>query len=340
MAVLVTGGAGYIGSHTVRQLIDWGAEVVVLDNFYSGHRWAVAEEATLIEGDIADQTLVEEIIKQHQIHAVVHFAGYIVVPESVADPVKYYENNVVGSLRLIDVCARNGVRQFVFSSSAAVYGMPDEVKPITESTPMQPINPYGNTKLITEMTLRDIEGAYADSDQPFRFVALRYFNAAGAQVAGNLGQSTPDATHLIKVACEAACGIRDKMMIFGDDYPTDDGTCVRDYIHVDDLANAHLKALEYLAGGGESVSLNCGYGKGYSVSEVVAQVKAVSGVDFTVEMAPRRAGDPPELTANNAKIRSTLGWEPQHDDLGLICKTAYEWEIKWQETLKNQVGNA
>jgi len=329
MAILVTGGAGYIGSHTVRQLVDAGSTVVVLDNFYSGHRWAVAEQATLVEGDIADQALVEEIVKKHHIEAVVHFAGYIVVPESVSDPVKYYENNVVGSIRLIDACARAGVRQFVFSSSAAVYGMPDDL-PIQESAPLLPINPYGNTKLITEMTLRDIEGAYADADQPFRFVALRYFNAAGAQVSGDLGQATPEATHLIKVACEAACGVRDKLSIFGNDFPTTDGTCVRDYIHVDDLASAHLKALSYLVEGGESVSLNCGYGKGYSVAEVVEQFKVVSGVDFPVEMAPRRAGDPPELTANNTEIRRCLGWEPQYDDLSLICKTAYDWEIKWQ----------
>jgi len=329
MNILVTGGAGYIGSHTVKQLVDAGHRVVVLDNFYSGHRWAVDPEATLIEGDIADQALLVELLKTHQIDSVVHFAGYIVVPESVSDPFKYYENNVVGSLRLIETCAQQNVRRFVFSSSAAVYGLPDNNK-VSETTRLQPINPYGNTKLITEMTLNDVASAYQASATPFNFVALRYFNAAGAQIAGKLGQATPDATHLIKVACEAATGKRDKIMLFGSDYDTPDGSCVRDYIHVDDLAAAHLKALDYLADGGASTRLNCGYGQGYSVKEVVAMVKTVSGVNFTAIESERRAGDPPSLIADNTAIKSVLGWSPQNDDLELICRTAFKWEQTWQ----------
>ena len=330
MNILVTGGAGYIGSHTVKQLIDAKHQVVVLDNFYSGHRWAVDSSATLVEGDIANQTLLTEIIQQYKIESVVHFAGYIVVPESVENPFKYYQNNVVGSLKLIQACAENGVRQFVFSSSAAVYGMP-EVERVSESSRVAPINPYGHTKLITEMTLNDVMGAYKACEVPFQFVALRYFNAAGAQVAGNLGQSTPQATHLIKVACETALGARDQMMIFGTDYNTADGTCVRDYIHVDDLAAAHLNALEYLADGGESLRLNCGYGQGYSVREVVNMVKKVSGVDFNALEAGRRAGDPPSLIADNTQIKQLLNWSPKNNDLELICRTAFEWETKWQQ---------
>lgn len=329
MNILVTGGAGYIGSHTVKQLVDGGHRVVVLDNFYSGHRWAVDPGATLVEGDIADQALLDKVLKQHRIDSVVHFAGYIVVPESVADPFKYYENNVVGSLRLIESCVNNSVKQFVFSSSAAVYGLP-ETEQVNENTRVAPINPYGHTKLITEMTLNDVALGWENKDTPFRFVALRYFNAAGAQVAGKLGQATPEATHLIKVACETALGVRDKMMLFGTDYGTVDGSCVRDYIHVDDLAKAHLHALDYLADGGESVRLNCGYGKGYSVKEVINMVKQVSGVDFTTIETARRAGDPPSLIADNTRIKSVLNWRPQHDDLELICRTAFEWEKIWQ----------
>ena len=329
MNILVIGGAGYIGSHTVKQLIDAGHRVVVLDNFYSGHRWAVDEQATLVEGDIADQGLLDVLLPQHQIEAVVHFAGHIVVPESVENPFKYYQNNVVGSLRLIESCVKNRVGQFVFSSSAAVYGMPDTEK-VCEDTALAPINPYGNTKLITEMTLNDVAQPTQQQALPFRFVALRYFNAAGAQMAGNLGQSTPEATHLIKVACEAALGVRDKMMIFGTDYDTLDGSCVRDYIHVEDLASAHLRALDYLDLGGRSLRLNCGYGQGYSVKQVVEMVKRVSGVDFSAVESGRRAGDPPSLIADNTQIKSRLNWSPQYDDLELICRSAFEWEQKWQ----------
>ena len=330
MNILVTGGAGYIGSHTVKHLIDAGHHVVVLDNFYSGHRWAIDPKATLVEGDIANQGLLDTVFKDNHIDSVVHFAGYIVVPESVVDPFKYYDNNVVGSLRLIEACKKNDVRHFVFSSSAAVYGSPDTAK-VSEDTPLLPINPYGNSKLITEMTLNDISMACRDKVSGFSFIALRYFNAAGAQVAGNLGQATPEATHLIKVACETATGLRNSMSIFGTDYDTVDGSCVRDYIHVEDLASAHVKALDFLADGGESQRLNCGYGVGYSVKEVVNMVKRVSGVNFTAIESDRRAGDPPSLIADNTRIKSLLNWKPHYDDLELICRTAFKWEQHWQQ---------
>ncbi len=333
MRILVTGGAGYIGSHTVRQLVDAGHDVWVLDNFYSGHAWAVAHEATLVEGDIADKPLVNNILTQNNIEAVVHFAGHIVVPESVSVPFKYYQNNVVGSLTLIECCLHSDVNHFVFSSSAAVYGMPAR-SPVDEHMPTSPINPYGNTKLITEFTLQDAAASLTNRNN-FNFIALRYFNAAGASFSGKLGQATPEATHLIKVACEAACGARAGMSIFGEDYPTPDGSCVRDYIHVEDLAQAHLDAINYLGNGGDSHSLNCGYGLGYSVKQVVDTVKKVSGVDFAVKLEGRRAGDPPELIADNSKIRSVLGWVPQHDNLEGICQTAFEWEKIWQQRKNN-----
>ncbi len=326
-SVLVTGGAGYIGSHTTRQLADAGHKVTVLDNLYSGHEWAVDSRATFVRGDISDNALVERTLQERNISAVVHFAGHIVVPESVSDPLKYYRNNVAGSLALIESSVAAGVRQFVFSSSAAVYGIPDN-NPIDEDTALNPINPYGASKLMTEWTLRDLGSATAD----FHFVALRYFNVAGAHAGGELGQSTPAATHLIKVACEAACGKRSGMAIYGDDYPTPDGTCIRDYIHVDDLARAHLDALRWLDGGGDSVVLNCGYGRGYSVREVVEHVREESGVNFEVTMAGRRAGDPAALVAENSRIRTLFGWEPQFDDLGLICRSAYQWELKLLES--------
>jgi UDP-glucose 4-epimerase len=258
----------------------------------------------------------------------VHFAGHIVVPESVSDPFKYYQNNVVGSLKLLQCCIDNDIRHFVFSSSAAVYGMPD-ISPVTESMPTQPINPYGNTKLITEMSLQDAAGSFINK-RDFNFIALRYFNAAGAAFSGELGQATPNATHLIKVACEAACGARDGMAIYGEDYPTPDGSCVRDYIHIEDLAQAHIDALAYLEKGGTSHSLNCGYGQGYSVKQVIDTVKKVSGVDFPVSIEGRRAGDPPELIADNSKIREVLGWMPKFNSLETICETAYSWEKTWQ----------
>ncbi len=329
--VLVTGGAGYIGSHTALRLVEAGHDVVVLDNLYSGHRWAVPERAGFAEGNIADRELVGNILRERRIDAVIHFAGHIVVPESVENPGKYYRNNVVGSFNLIEACIAGGVGHFVFSSSAAVYGIPRNGSPgggitgtgIAETADPAPINPYGSGKLITEWTLRDLA---AGAGGRFKFVALRYFNVAGARADGTLGQATPRATHLIKVACQAACGVRDGLSVFGDDYPTPDGTCIRDYIHVEDLAAAHLDALDYLDAGGESAAMNCGYGHGHSVREVIECVKAVSGVDFPVTIAPRRAGDPPALVADNALIRQRLGWTPRYDDLTTICHTAYRWE--------------
>lgn len=323
----MTGGAGYIGSHTVFQLLQSGHNVVVLDNFYSGHHWALDSRAAFYQGDIADQQLVEQILGSHQIEAVAHFAAYMVVPESVEKPFKYHRNNVVGSLNLIESCIRSGVNRFVFSSSAATYGIPD-VSFINETTPQHPINPYGTTKLMTEWMLRDI----ATSAAAFNYVALRYFNVAGAHSNGNLGQATPAATHLIKVACQTACEQRDAMAIFGDDYATPDGTCIRDYIHVEDLADAHVDAISYLEKGGQSIALNCGYGVGYSVRQVIDCVKKVSSNDFAVEVRPRRAGDPPQLVADNSRILALFDWQPRFNDLEIICKNAFEWECRLNQT--------
>lgn len=319
--VLVTGGAGYIGSHTVLQLVESGYDVVVLDNLYSGHRWALPDGVAFYQGTIHDRELVGEIIHKCNVDAVIHIAGHIVVSESVSNPAKYYQNNVIGSLNLIDTCIAKGISRFVFSSSAAVYGIP-EICPVSEQVAAQPINPYGATKLITEWTLRD----FAAASRAFNYVALRYFNVAGAHTKGGLGQATSEATHLIKAACQTACGRRAHLSIFGDDYPTVDGTCIRDYIHVDDLATAHLDALLYLYDGGESNVLNCGYGRGFSVKQVVDCVKSVSNVDFGVKVEPRRAGDPPELIADNKKIKRVLNWQPKHDELATICRSAYLWE--------------
>ncbi len=326
--ILVTGGAGYIGSHTALHLVESGYDVVVLDNLYSGHRWAVPDAAVFYQGDIHDRDLVGEIISKYNIDSVIHFAGHIVVPESVENPAKYYQNNVVGSLNLIDACIANNVNHFIFSSSAAVYGMPESC-PVNEQAMAQPINPYGATKLMTEWTLRDFSLAISSQSfrsKSFNYVALRYFNVAGAHIDGGLGQSTPEATHLIKVACQTACGMRPYLSVFGDDYPTTDGSCIRDYIHVDDLAVAHLDALRYLHHGGESSALNCGYGHGYSVKQVIESVKAVSNVDFAVKTMPRRVGDPPELIADNKKIKRVLNWQPTHNNLATICRSAYLWE--------------
>ncbi|MCY3769193.1 MAG: UDP-glucose 4-epimerase GalE [Gammaproteobacteria bacterium] len=322
--ILVTGGAGYIGSHTALQLIEAGHDVVVLDNLYAGHEWAVPKPARFYEGNISDRTLVQKIIRDHAIGSVIHFAGYTVVPDSMVNPAKYYANNVLGSLNLIETCIHQGVRQFVFSSSAAVYGNPQRV-PVSETMHPRPINPYGTTKLMTEWTLRDLARAASGG---FSFVALRYFNVAGAHPRGRLGQATPEATHLIKVACQTACGSRPSLTVYGDDYATPDGTCIRDYIHVEDLAAAHLLALDYLDHGGASQVLNCGYGQGFSVREVIDCVKEVSGVDFKVAIGPRRAGDPPELIADNTRIKHLLGWKPRYDDLATICKSAFLWEKK------------
>lgn len=324
--VLVTGGAGYIGSHSCRQLVDAGYRIVVLDNFYSGHRWAIPQAAALVEGDVGDTDLVRDTLQRFSADAVIHFAGHIVVPESIENPIKYYRNNTIASCNLIQACVDVGVDKFIFSSTAAVYGIPT-VLPVGEDADTDPINPYGMSKLATEWILRDVATSLqGQASGRFRYMALRYFNVAGARLDGTLGQATPEATHLIKVAAEAACGLRDGVTIFGTDYPTEDGTCVRDYIHVDDLARAHLSALTYLLDGGQSQTLNCGYGMGFSVRQVLDTIQAVSGVELDVREGPRRAGDPPRLVANAQRIRDTLSWTPQHQDISVICRSAYNWE--------------
>lgn len=324
-SVLVTGGAGYIGSHTVWQLVEGGYQVVVLDNLYSGHRWAVHPGAEIVIGDAGDMALVRSLLRERGIRSVVHFAGHIVVPESVRDPLKYYHNNTAVSRNLMAASVAEGVTNFVFSSSAAVYGIPARV-PADETAETRPISPYGASKLMTEWMLRDLAAATVSAERPFRYVALRYFNVAGARLDGRLGQATPEATHLIKTACLVACGLRSHIDLFGTDYGTPDGTCIRDYIHVEDLAAAHLLALQYLARGGVSQVLNCGYGKGSSVREVINMVQRVSARDIPVHEVARRAGDPPSLTAAAQRVRDVLGWTPRHQDLEVICRSAYEWE--------------
>ena len=319
--ILVTGGAGYIGSHVVRQLGDAGESVVTLDNLSTGFEAAVTA-GELIIGDTGDEQLLDRIFAEHEFDTVMHFAAHTIVPESVADPLKYYRNNTANSRTLLEVCQKYGVRNVVFSSTAAVYGLPPGGK-ASETTPTDPINPYGTSKLMTEWMLRDLAFAGGPS-----YVALRYFNVAGCEPTGTIGQSTPNATLLVKVACEAATGQRDKVSVFGTDYPTPDGTGLRDYIHVSDLATAHLDALAYLRADGEPVTLNCGYGHGYSVREVLSAVEKANGAPLTIVEEPRRAGDPPELVAVSDKIHSVLGWEPKFDDLDTIVRTSLEWERK------------
>ena len=324
MAILVTGGAGYIGSHMVLELTDAGETVVVLDNLSTGFRWAIPEHVKLVVGDIGDEALLETIFRDNGIDAIIHFAGSIVVPDSVADPLGYYLNNTVKSRALMAAAVAAGVRQFIFSSTAAVYGSPKQ-NPVTETADMAPMSPYGSSKLMTEIMLRDASVAH-----DFRYVALRYFNVAGADPKGRSGQSTPRATHLIKVACETALGKRDHMEVFGTDYPTPDGTCVRDFIHVKDLARAHVAALEHLRAGGASDVFNCGYSKGYSVLQVIEAVRKAAGRSFDVRLSPRRPGDPPAIVAASDKIRAQLGWTPEHDDLDRIVEQALAWEARLQ----------
>jgi UDP-glucose 4-epimerase len=318
-SVLVTGGAGYIGSHVVRQLGEAGYRVVVLDNLTKGYREAVTH-GELVVGDTGDAELVGRLLREHSVRSVLHFAAFTIVPESVADPLKYYRNNTCSTRTLLECCAEASVSHFIFSSTAAVYGIP-EVVPVSEGTPTAPINPYGTSKLMSEWMLRDLAAATS-----MRFVALRYFNVAGSDPGGRIGQSTPEATLLIKVAAEAAVGRRDGIAIFGTDYPTPDGTGIRDYIHVEDLADAHLQALHHLEDGGESLTLNCGYGHGFSVREVLDSVERVHGAPLPVREEPRRAGDPPTLVADASRIRAVLGWEPRHDDLDFIVRTSLDWE--------------
>ncbi|KZD02016.1 MULTISPECIES: UDP-glucose 4-epimerase GalE [unclassified Thalassospira] len=320
MTVLVTGGAGYIGSHAALALLDGGRDVVVLDNLSQGHRWAVPTGAAFVEGDCGDEDLVRRVIAEHDVTAIMHFAGSIIVPDSVIYPLEYYRNNTVNSRALLQVAVDNGVKHFIFSSTAGVYGEP-KATPINEDFALKPISPYGTSKMMTEKMLADAAIAH-----DLRYVALRYFNVAGADPKGRSGQTSRKATHLIKIASQAATGTRPQMAIYGEDYETPDGTCIRDYIHVSDLANAHVLALEYLERGGESDVMNCGYGRGFSVREVIGAVKKVSGVDFEVELADRRPGDPAALIAAADRIRQKLGWTPVHDDLEDIVRHALDWE--------------
>ena len=319
--VLVTGGAGYIGSHAVLALADAGMPVVVVDNLVTGFRWAVDPRATFIEGDIGDAELMADILERHQIGAILHFAGSVVVPESVADPLKYYHNNTANSRSLLASAVRAGVRHFIFSSTAATYGIPETI-PAAEDMPTRPINPYGMSKLMTEAMLADVAAAH-----PINYCALRYFNVAGADPSGRTGQSTAGATHLIKVAVEAALGKRAGVEVFGTDFATPDGTGVRDYIHVSDLVDAHLHALALLrADPATSHVMNCGYGRGFSVLEVLDAVDRVAGVRINRTLSPRRAGDPDALTADNSRILARTAWRPKHDDLDGIVRNALDWE--------------
>jgi UDP-glucose 4-epimerase len=320
MSVLVTGGAGYIGSHMVLELLDAGEDVLVLDNLSTGFRWAVPAEAKFVEGDIGDHDLVRCLLLKNKIDAVIHFAGSIVVPDSISDPLGYYHNNTCKSRSLLECTVEAKVPHFIFSSTAAVYGMPKQ-NPVSEDARLEPISPYGSSKLMTEIMLCDTAHAH-----DLKYVALRYFNVAGADPLGRSGQSTPQATHLIKVAGEAALGLRPYLEVFGTDYPTPDGTCVRDYVHVTDLARAHISALEYLREGGKSEVLNCGYGTGYSVLDVIDAVKRASGSDFAVRLGPRRPGDPAALIAQANRIGEVLGWVPMLDDLDTIVESALGWE--------------
>jgi UDP-glucose 4-epimerase len=317
--ILVTGGAGYIGSHVARQLGERGEQLVTLDNLSTGFRGAVLHGA-FVQGDTGDAKLVAKTLAEHKIDTVLHFAAHIQVPESVANPLKYYRNNTANTRTLLECCVAAGVKHFVFSSTAAVYGMPPGGV-ADETTPTVPINPYGWSKLMSEQMLRDTAAV-----TNLRYVALRYFNVAGADPGGRIGQSTPEATHLIKVACEHVVGKRNMISIFGIDYETPDGTCIRDYIHIEDLAAAHLQALDYLRAGGATTTLNCGYGRGFSVREVLDEVARVSGMQLSVTESARRAGDPPQLVAAAQRIRETLRWAPRHDDLPGIVASALAWE--------------
>ena len=322
LPVLVTGGAGYIGSHAVLALRDRGTQVAVIDNLSSGFRFAIPDGVAFYEGDIEDGELVARIVAEQGIGAVMHFAGSIIVPESVENPLKYYHNNTAKSRSLLEAVVTAGVKHFIFSSTAATYGIP-ESSPVTEDLPKQPINPYGWSKLMTEQMLADTAAAH-----DLNFCVLRYFNVAGADPKLRTGQSTSGATHLIKVAVETALGLRNRIEVFGTDYPTRDGTCIRDYIHVSDLIAAHTDALRFLRAGGRAATFNCGYGHGFSVHEAIAMVKEVSGVDFPVDYAPRRPGDPAEIVASSRRIRDALGWTPRFDNLNTICTHALAWQRK------------
>ena len=324
--VLVTGGAGYIGSHVVKALGEKGFEVLTYDNLSTGHRSSVLY-GKLVVGDLKERGKVQEIFAEYRPEVVMHFAAHIVVPESVRDPLKYYLNNTANAMGLIEACLKFEVKGFVFSSTAAVYGIPEEI-PVKEEAPLRPINPYGSSKVMVGQVLADVSRAYG-----FRYVSLRYFNVAGADPQTRIGQLSPEPTHLITRALKAASGELPYLEIYGTDYPTPDGTCIRDYIHVDDLADAHLLAMDHLLSRGESRVYNCGYGHGFSVKEVVREAKRVTGIDFPVIEGSRREGDPPILVADPSKIKEELGWSPKYDDLSYIIKTAWEWEKKVREMM-------
>jgi len=318
--ILVTGGAGYIGSHTVRALLNKNYKLVVLDNLYSGHKWSVDPRAEFVQASIADGETLDRVMSQHKVVSVLHFAAHTEVGESVISPLKYFRNNTAGTLALLEACVRNDVRHFIFSSTAAVYGEGIGA-PVKETDRLCPINPYGRSKLMTEQMIRDLAGQMSH-------VVLRYFNAAGAALDGSLGQETPRATHLIKTAAEVACGVRPHLQIFGTDYDTPDGTCIRDYIHVEDLAEAHSQALSYLEQGGDSRTFNCGYGHGTSVLEVVQCFEKILKQRLPTLNVPRRIGDAASVIADNSALRQELNWRAQSDDLETICRTALQWESK------------
>ena len=323
MTVLVTGGCGYIGSHMVHELADAGEPVVVLDNLSTGFRSALPEGVPLYVGDVGDGHLVSSLIEPHCIKSIVHFAASIVVPDSVRKPLDYYRNNTANTRMLLEAAVNCGIEHFIFSSTAAVYGNPDAM-PISEQAPTIPMSPYGSSKLMSEIMLHDVAAAHG-----MRYAILRYFNVAGADPLKRTGQMTAGATHLVKVAIEAALGLRAKLDVYGTNYPTPDGTCIRDYIHVSDLAGAHAMALAHLRRGGRSVTFNCGYGHGYSVLEVIEAVKRVSGRNFAVSTAERRPGDPAAIVADSAKIQSDLGWSPRFDNLDTIVAHALAFERQW-----------
>jgi len=322
MTVLVTGGAGYIGTHMVQALVQAGEGVVVIDNLSTGFSALLPQGVPLFIGDAADENLVEGVIAAHEVKSIIHLAGSVVVPDSMRDPLAYYRNNTMTTRSLLNAAVKSGVNRFIFSSTAAVYGNPDQV-PVAEDAPTRPLSPYGSSKLMTEIMLHDTASAHG-----MNYVVLRYFNVAGADPLARMGLSTVGATHLLKIAVEAATGQRAKIEVLGTDYPTPDGSCIRDFIHVSDLAQAHRAALSYLRGGGASLTLNCGYGHGYSVLETIEAVRRVSGRNFAVQHGPRRPGDIVTMIADTARIRSTLDWTPQYDDLETIARHALAWEEK------------
>jgi len=334
MTVLVTGGAGYIGSHMVHALVEAGESVVVIDNLSTGFSQFLPKGVPLLVGDAADESLVEGAIATHGVESIVHFAGSVVVPDSMRDPLAYYRNNTMTTRSLLTAAVKCGVNRFIFSSTAAVYGNPDQM-PVPEHAPTRPLSPYGSSKLMTEIMLRDTASAHG-----MNYVVLRYFNVAGADPQARIGLATVGATHLLKIAVEAATGQRAKIDVFGTDYPTPDGSCIRDFIHVSDLAQAHRSALSYLRAGGASATLNCGYGRGYSVLETIEAVRRVSGRNFAVRHAPRRPGDIMTMIADTSRIRSVLDWTPHYDDLDTIAAHALAWEWKLSRDRQGDLPHA